>query len=194
MLNGIDPIIIFEFSKLAKDADAADVKNGGVPIAATAGTLLSKLPLPFIPIYLSEKLTGIYIDTEDKIMDVDTTMETGVIGAAGTRINQRGITNNIKIAMKASKDSIGLTIMSALCDLVFPIVTSKEYAITYLHGATTVFSGFIKNFTITQNVNDSLYTIVLELIKPGLLKAVIVQPVDGKPNTVFDSVGKAAPK
>ncbi len=67
MLNGIDPIIIFGFKKLPPSVAA----NPAVPTAGSGGL---PFDLPFIPIYLSEKLTGILIDSEDKNLDVDTTV------------------------------------------------------------------------------------------------------------------------
>lgn len=161
MLNGIDPILIFNFSKLTTKAKDTAVKY---PITAD---IISKIDLPSIPIYLSEKLTGIYIDSEDKNIDVDTSIETLTI-SDNPILNQRGINNTVKINMLASKDSIGLTLLSAMSDLVFPKVTSREYSITYLHGAVTVFAGLLHSFSITQNATNDLYNITLELIRPGI--------------------------
>ena len=161
MLNGIDPILIFNFSKLTKQAKAQVAK---IPIIADT---VSKIDLPHIPIYLSEKLTGVYIDTEDKNIDIDTSIETLTI-SDDPKLNQRGINNTVKINMLASKDSIGLTLLAAMSDLVFPKVTSKEYSITYLHGAVTVFAGLLHAFSINQDSGTTLYRISLELIRPGI--------------------------
>ena len=158
MLNGIDPIIIFGFKKLPPSIAA----NPAIPVAGAAGL---PLDLPFIPIYLSEKLTGIYIDSEDKNLDVDTTV-TATSDGSTPIVNQRPISSTITINMKASRDSIGVSLFSAMADLVFPKLTSKEYNITYLHGAVTVFQGLLHSFSITQNSNDDLYNITLGLVKP----------------------------
>jgi hypothetical protein len=163
MLNGIDPILIFKFSKLITDPKNAANKSK-IPITAS---ILSKLPLPAIPIYLSEKLTGIYIDTEEKNIDIDTSTETLQI-ADDPILNQRGINNTVKISMMASRSSIGLTLLSAMADYIFPKVTSREYSITYLHGAITVFDGLLHSFAITQDPNTDKYNITLELIRPGI--------------------------
>ncbi len=160
MLNGLDPIIIFQFAKNIYKTDLAT----GSKIPVSDG-ILSSLPLPFIPIYLSETLSGIYIDTEDKSIDIETTIDTGLISDIA-KTNQRGIGTSIKITMKAAKGSIGLILFSALSDLVFPLVTSKEYAITYLHGAITVFSGLLHSLSINQESGSELYNISMELIKP----------------------------
>ncbi len=158
MLNGIDPIIIFGFKKLPPSVAA----NPSVPTAGSGGL---PFDLPFIPIYLSEKLTGIYIDSEDKNLDVDTTVMATTDGSTPLLL-QRPISSTVTINMKASRDSIGVALFSALSDLVFPKLTSKEYNITYLHGAVTVFQGLLHSFTITQNSNDDLYNITMGLVKP----------------------------
>jgi hypothetical protein len=71
--------------------------------------------------------------------------------------------------MVPNADSIGISLFSALADLIFPKVTSKEYSITYLHGAVTVFAGLLHSFSITQKANTTCYNITLELIKPSAL-------------------------
>lgn len=172
MLNGIDPIIIFNFKKLAPGLQESISK---IPIVAD---VVSVIDLPVIPIYLSEKLTGIYIDSESKSMEIDTTVDTLSSGDTPST-NQRGIQNTVKIEMVASRDSIGVSLFAAMADLIFPKVTSKEYSITYLHGAVTVFAGLLHSFNISQQANNDLYTISLELIKPAAsIKSAI--PVVGK--------------
>ncbi len=168
MLNGIDPIILFHFSKLLTPPSIGGVTQGQSELQKklTANSILSKLPLPVIPIYLSERLTKICIQSESKQLDIETNVDTLQDGE-DPAINQRGISSTIRIEMEAQNDSIGVALFSALADLIFPKVTSKEYAITYLHGPVTVFSGLLHSFSITQNNQNDLYNIVLELIKPS---------------------------
>lgn len=168
MLNGIDPIIIFNLKKLSPSIQASIAK---IPIVADT---VASIDLPLIPIYLSEKLTGICITAESKSIEIDTDLETLATGENPV-INQRGIQNNVKIEMIASSNSIGVSLFSALSDLIFPKVTSKEYSITYLHGAITVFGGLLHSFNIQQNTQNDLYEISIELIKPkAITKAGIV--------------------
>jgi hypothetical protein len=162
VLNGVDPIILFQFKKLIPAVESLFSKSS-VPIVASES---SSFPLPFIPLYLSEKLTGVFIDSESKNMDIDTTIETTTDGSTPVT-NQRAISNSVKIEMVARANSIGISLFAALADLIFPKVTSKEYSITYLHGAITVFDGLLHSFSITQNSNDDRYNITLELIKPA---------------------------
>ncbi len=167
MLNGIDPIIIFSFRKLIPGI--LDVANK-IPIVADSAS--TSFPLPLIPIYLSEKLTGIYIDSESKSIEIDTTPETKTDGSEPT-FYQKALSSNVKIQMVASRNSLGVSLLSAMADLIIPKVTSKEYSITYLHGAVTVFSGLLHSFNIDQSSDNDLYRISLELVKPppGGLKA-----------------------
>ena len=158
MLNGIDPIIIFNFKKLPPGVSA----SGSIPVLSS---IADALPLPAIPIYLSERITGMYIDSEDKNIDVDTTIDS-VADGLSSKIWQRPIGSTVKINMKASRDSLGISLISAMADLILPKLTSKEYSITYLHGAVTVFNGLLHSFSITQNANDTLYNIALELVNP----------------------------
>jgi hypothetical protein len=175
MLNGLDPILIFQFKKLLPGLFDLGTTKPSIPVVASEST--SSFPLPLIPIYLSEKLTGLYIDTETKSIEIDSQAETLSSGDA-ENINQRGISSTVKIDMIASRDSIGISLLSALTDLIFPKVTSKEYSITYLHGAVTVFNGYLHSFSIDQNSSNDLYKVSLELIKPSALKLPI--PVVGK--------------
>lgn len=174
MLNGIDPIIIFNFKKLSPSLQESISK---IPIVAD---IVTAIDLPVIPIYLSEALTGCYITSESKSMDINTDTDTLSSGDA-PNVNQRGIQSTVKIEMVASRDSVGVALFSAMADLIFPKVTSKEYSITYLHGAVTVFRGLLHSFAITQNDNNDLYNITLELIRPNSSKpqVPIVQKVTG---------------
>ncbi len=168
MLNGVDPIIIFNLKKKIPDPTFVGPNKPTIPIVAAVE---NSIDLPLVPLYLSERITGIYIDSESKTMDIDTTVDTLSSGET-PNINQRGIQNSVKIEMIARSSSIGVSLFSAMADLIFPKVTSKEYSITYLHGAITVFQGLIHSFSITQNSENDLYKISLELIKPSaLLKA-----------------------
>lgn len=175
MLNGIDPIILFNFKKLPPSVESL---LGGVPILAS---IVKAIDLPVVPLYLSENITGIMVDTESKSIEIDTTIDTLSTGGE-PQTNQRGIQNTVKIEMLAKRNSLGVALFSALSDLIFPRVTSKEYSVTYLHGAVTVFSGLLHSFSISQQSGTELYQISLELLKPAAsLKSTVpvVAPVTG---------------
>ena len=160
MLNGIDPIILFHFNKVSQETTETLLK---IPIVSE---IVDRIDLPPIPIYLSESLTGIYIDSEDKSVEIETSTETVADGTSPIQ-NQRGISSSVKVNMVASRDSVGLTLFSAMTDLIFPKVTSKEYSISYLNGAVTVFNGLLHSCSINQNADNDLYNISIEIIKPS---------------------------
>src|SRR5438105_1622797 len=117
MLNGIAPILIFNFKKLTPSAAET---IGKIPVVSS---IVNAIGLPPIPLYLDPRLTGIEIDQEGKNIDVETEMQTKPDGTDPTPI-QKGINNTVTVNMVAEKDSIGLTILTALTDVIFPKVTS----------------------------------------------------------------------
>lgn len=159
MLNGIDPIILIHLSKRT-DVAALSGVTGLIPIVSSA--IDSLIDFPPIPIYLSERIFGIVIDSESKNVDVLTDFETKTDGTP-VNVNQRGANSSISVNMTGKKDSIPITLLSAFIDLVYYKVSSKEYAITYLHGATTVFRGLLKSFAIDQVEGTDKLSIRLEI-------------------------------
>lgn len=158
MLGGRDPVIIFQFSKLASIAGSTIAK---IPLIAKIPTVIDQPP---IPIYLSEEFTGLYIDSEDKNVDIETDTETASDGSSAD-VQQKGIATVIKVSMVAKKDSTAMMLLSAMIDLVFDKVTSKEYAITYLHGSTTVFRGVLHSYSINQTADNDLMRIEMQISK-----------------------------
>lgn len=156
MLSGIDPIIIFQFSKLTSEPGSLLSK---IPVISKIPTVVEQPP---IPIYLSEELTGIYIDSEDKNVDIDTNTETLSSGES-PETTQKGVGSTVSINLVAKKDSVGMSLLSAMIDLVFDKVTSREYSITYLHGATTIFRAVLHSFSVNQSATNDLLTIKIEL-------------------------------
>jgi hypothetical protein len=158
MLNGIDPIILFQFFKTVETYENLVAK---IPVAT--GTK-KQLTLPPIPIYLSEKLTGLYIDSEDKNVDIDTTPETLSDGEDPV-VKQKGLNSTIRVNIVANKDSIGLMLLSAVADLIFPKASTSEYSITYLHGPVVIFNGLLNTFAVSQNADSTLMNVTLEISK-----------------------------
>lgn len=176
MLNGLDPIIIFQFYKLSE----LPASIAGVPIVSSVVDKIGFVP---IPIYLSERLTGLMLDTQDKNIDIETTTEAVASGAQPV-VNQKPINSTVRINLQANKDSIGLTLLSAMADLILPKLVSKEYAITYLNGAVTVFAGQLHSFNIQENSNDTRANITIELVRGGVKtqetqSVPVVTPVQG---------------
>jgi hypothetical protein len=159
MLNGIDPVIIFQFSKLADTGFAEQL--GRIPVVSEIPTLIEQPP---IPIYLSETLTGIYIDSEDKNVDIQTETETKTDGS-DPDVAQKGIGSVTSINLVAKKNSLGLSLLSAMIDLIYEKVTANEYAITYLNGPVTIFRGKLTSYSVNQNASNELLTIRIEITR-----------------------------
>ncbi len=159
MLNGINQILIFNFEKLLPDLQAA------VADMPFVSKVVNKIGLPPIPLYLSEELTGIYIDTEDKSVEIETSTETTLDSNKTPVANQKGVASTIRINMIAERGSIGLVLLSTLIDLIFDKVTSKEYSIHYFHNGVSVFGGLLHSFNITQGSSNTLFNVTLELSK-----------------------------
>lgn len=164
MLNGLDPIIIFQFAKnvdpnfVGPQPESALAK---IPIISSIPTVIEAPP---IPIYLSQTLTGLAIDSESKNIDMQTDVETKTDGSTADA-NQKGLNDVVKINLKANKNSLGLKLLLAMSNLILDKVTSKEYAITYMHDAVTVFRGLLHSFAVDQDSNSELLFITIELAK-----------------------------
>lgn len=161
MLNGLYPIVIFNFSKLLPSVQDSIAK---IPVVSS---IVEKVGLPPIPIYLDEELTGLAIASEEKSIEIQSTTETKTSGETPD-VNQKGLSSTVSVTLEANQDSLGLTLFSALADQLFEKVTSKEYSVTYLSGATTVFNGLLGRFSISKVDNTNKYLISFEIIRNGL--------------------------
>lgn len=162
MLNGIDPVLIFQFRK----------KQDPNFIGPQPESILAKIPLvssiptfvdePPIPIYLSQQLTGIQIDSEDKNVDLTTDTETKSDGTDPS-VEQKGLASTVTINLIAKKNSVMMTVLSAMADRAYEKASSDEYAISWIHGPTTIFRGKITSWAVNQNRDADLMTAKLEI-------------------------------
>lgn len=158
MLNGIDPIIIFQFGKILPSVSEVLAQ---IPVVSSIPTIVDQPP---IPIYLSQSLTGLHIMTEEKSVDIETSTETMTDGSTPS-IEQKGISSLIKVSLVANKESLGVALLSAMIDQVYEKASSKEYSITYLHGAVTIFRGVLHSYSVNQNANEDKLDITFEISK-----------------------------
>jgi hypothetical protein len=155
MLGAIDPIIIFQiYRKLTSD----EIQK--IPV----GDVIPKATFAVIPIYLSEAVTGIFIESESKNIDINTDPESASAGGLAG-VTQKTLGSITTVNLTAKRGSIGLTILLALSEMIFDKVTSEEYEVTYMHGAVTVFGGLIHGFSVEQGTDNDLYKIKLEISK-----------------------------
>ncbi len=159
MLGSIDPIIIFQIYKLI---DVVPVPPAPTIPLASDKAKQKKVTFAVIPIYLSEELTGVFIDSEAKNIDIDTNTDSLSSGEAAL-VNQKALGSVTTVNLVAKRGSVGLTILLALAEQIIDKVTSQEYEVTYMHGAVTVFGGLIHGFSVDQGTDNDLYKIKLEL-------------------------------
>lgn len=164
MLNGIAPLIIFNFPPKVP-GDSLFKSLAGLPII---GSTLGNIGIP-IPLYLDEGLTGLMIESETKAIDVDTDIVPSFdkINNVSILVNQSGINNLVTVNMLASKDSVGLAALSAFCDMIFDRLIKTKYTVTYLNKSTTVFGGYLHSFSTSVNSNDDLIKVILQIQKPN---------------------------
>lgn len=160
MLGGLEPIIIFNFTKAVPQVQSV------VSTIPVVSTFVDKIGLIVLPIYLSDEITGLFIDTQSKKVSIQTDVETLTSGAEPTS-TQKGLSNTITVNLKARNDSIGIMLLSALIDQVFERVTSKEYSVTYFNGAVTVFEGLLQDFSIDESAENDMFNITLEINRGG---------------------------
>jgi len=156
MLNGIDPVLVFQFKNILDDSAFAEFV-GDLPLVSKIPTLADESP---IPIYLSQDLTGLVIDSEDKNVDIETSVETTTKGS-DTQLSQKGINSSVTVNLLANKNAIGIKLLSSLIDKLYNRVTSKEYSLSYLNGATTIFRGKLQSYQVNQVAESTKLSIQL---------------------------------
>lgn len=170
MLGGVAPILIFTFPptlgiNLGK-------LLGGIPVI---GDGLSEVGVP-IPIYLDENLTGIYIESESKSLDIDTDIVPvyRTNGSVSNFINQSGINNLVTVNMIASKDSVILSVLLALNDMIFSKLVSGKYKLSYINGTTLIFGGLLHSFNVNASSDDTLLKISMQIQKNNQNKPTVI--------------------
>lgn len=169
MLNGIAPLIIFNFPLFTEGETFNAIS--GIPVVGNF--LTENIGVP-IPIYLDEKISGVFIESESKALDIDTETKVRYDGKPPD-VKQRGVTNLITVNMLAKKNSDYLAVLLALNDMVFSRLVASRYNVTYLNGPTTVFNGLLHGFSAQASNDDDLMRITLQISKANL-KATIEPP------------------
>lgn len=154
MLNGLAPVFIFTISPVPKASNPL----AGIPIVSD---LLENVGVP-IPIYLDENLTGLYIDAEEKSIDIDN----DVIAAnkGGAKVFQNPLESMVTINLLGKKDSVALMVLLAMNDLIFSKL-KYGYGISYFNGPTAIFNGLLKTFATHASTNDDLIRITMQISK-----------------------------
>jgi len=179
MLGGLDPVIIFQFSSLAPTVGSVISK---IPVVSQFPSLILQPP---IPVYLSEQVFQIAIGGTSKSVDIETDTETLTNGQPPD-VNQKGIQSGVEVTIRGKTNSVPLTLLSALVDQVYDKVTSKEYSISFIYGATTIFNAVLHSYKVTHVEGTDLLEVTISLSKGSKnpVKAPGVPSVPGSTGTI----------
>lgn len=162
MLNGIDPLFIFNFPAFVSGETFKSIS--GIPVVGNF--LVANIGLP-IPIYLSEQTTGMVLVSESKALDVDTESKQRFDGEPPD-VKQRGVNNLVTVNLSCQKDSTYLTLFLALNDLIFQRLVSQRYNLSYMNGPTTVFNGLLHGFSANGDNSSNRMDITIQISKANL--------------------------
>lgn len=162
MLGGIDPVIVFHFN-IKKFSPTL---NSLEKIPQLQEVIRANAAVP-IPIYLSQRLTGIVITEESVSIDVETNSQEKADGT-NPDVKQRGVGNLVTIGMSASGRSVGLKIFLALIDQCMRLLAQQTYSISYFNGDTLILNGLIHGFQKTTATDTDRIDMSLVLSKSNL--------------------------
>lgn len=158
MLNGVAPLLVFTFSPIPTNPLFNALT--GVPVVSD---IISAIGVP-IPLYFDEQVTGLYVDSESKALDLEVEVKTRK-DAGPPIVKQNGIDSTVTVNMFAKKDSILLSVLLALNDLVFTKAASSSYQVSYFNGSTVLIGGFVKSMVTNMGTDDDLIRISFTLSK-----------------------------
>jgi hypothetical protein len=129
-LNGIAPIIIFNFYK---ELPVPSFLQGFIDTV--------KIPLIPIPIYLDENLTKIMVDDYDRDITIDV-MRDGVSGF------EKVSGDVVSLKFHADKSNIALTVITAFINLIVKSnVEKRTYSITFFYDNIFIIGASLENFS-----------------------------------------------
>ncbi len=164
MLGGLAPILIFNFPlNVAAKLPTANALSGIPLLADTVIDAALSIGVP-IPLYLDERLTGVYVESENKAMDIDEIVQPRYDGLKPI-VDQRAVNSLVTINMLANRNSVVLSVLLALNDMIFTRLISREYHVSYLNGPTAVFAGLLHGFSTQAGADDDLVRITMQLSK-----------------------------
>lgn len=153
-LNGIAPLLVIT---LKNTASINVVKK--IPVA---GDFLAKnIGIP-IPIYLDERLTGIYVKGESKAIDIESKTD-AIDSKTAPIVSQKALSSVTNVEMVASSKGVLLMTLVAFADLILARVVSKQYNVSYFNGPTIIINGLLHGFTTQLGENDDLVRIQMSI-------------------------------
>lgn len=157
MLGGIAPILLFYFPLTKENLDL-------FPGLISPPTFEEgEFPgVPF-PIYLDERLTGLFLQSESRNIVLDTQVQTTSKPTEKTFISQKGVSNTVSINLVGRRDSIALASLLAFCDIIFSKISSQSYRVSYLNGPTVIFWGRLEGLNTSVRENTDLLDISFQI-------------------------------
>lgn len=141
MLGGLDPVVIFQFKALAPSLSSVIEK---IPLVSKVQSFID---MPPIPIYLSETTFSIIVGGASKSVDIETETQGQSNSAKPPDVNQNPIQSSVEVEIEGTTDNVALTLLSAMVDQVYEKATSKEYSISFMYGATTIFNAVLHSYS-----------------------------------------------
>lgn len=125
-----------------------------------------------IPVYLDEKLTGVYVDTEKYGLTVSTDAVVNYDPEKGKQGNlvlqQKGESQQAVINLIGRRDSIVLNmLLPALQSIYSKIVAKKDYRLAYFNQNTLIFNGRLSQFEINQTRQNNLVSFSIGIEVPA---------------------------
>lgn len=166
IISSVAPIIIFNFPFDSDSVDPVFNALSGLPLIGK-DKIFSSVGVP-IPIYLDEQLTGLYVQSENKNVDILTEQNDSAASGKPT-LTQKSISNTVSVNMVGKKDSIFVTALLALVDIAYPLLVKAKYRVSYLNGQTVVLGGLLQGVTSQANNDNELVDITLVIHKADSL-------------------------
>ncbi len=164
ILSSVAPILIFNFPFDSDSVNPVFNALSGLPLLAKASTSIG---VP-IPIYLDEQLTGLYVESENKNIDI-ATEQNDAANSTKPFLTQKSISNTVSINLVGKKDSIFLTALLALVDIAYPQLVKAKYRVSYLNGGTVVLGGLLSGITSQDNSDNDLVNVTVTIHKADSL-------------------------
>jgi|SRR5690606_14953331 len=157
MLNGQVPLIVFTFAPPV----GGEVFNAisGIPIIGERVAQRIGVPLP---IYLDERISGLYVTAESRSIDVETEVNSRADDKT-PKVKQWSLNSTISVTMVGQRDSAALATLTAFCDLAFQKVVSQNYGISYFNGNLVVLNGLLHGFSSETGNEDDLVRVILQI-------------------------------
>lgn len=163
MLGGIAPLFVFTFPFNPTKGTPAFNSLAGIPLIGDDSEFAQLVGLP-IPIYLDERITGVYIDNQSDNLDIDTINEQRYDNGKMLTY-QRGVNSSVTVNLLARRDSVFLAALLAFKDMIFQRLVSADYKLSYVNGPTVILAGLLQGFHVTDDPDTTLLRIAITVGK-----------------------------